>query len=68
MTKVNQLADKYYKSHDYKNLRDETKSQYKYFMGVLLDGKNVAHSPGQFSIKSTHTEILMNFSIKCKLH
>jgi len=37
MTKVNQLVDKYYKSHDYKNLRDETKSQYKYFMGVLLD-------------------------------
>ena len=30
------LADKYYLSHDFKNLRDETKAQYKYFMGVFL--------------------------------
>ena len=29
------LIDKYL-SHDFKNLRDETKAQYKYFMGVFL--------------------------------
>ena len=36
MTTVYTLVDKYYLSHDFKNLRDETKAQYKYFMGVFL--------------------------------
>ena len=36
MTTVYTLADKYYLSHDFKNLRDETKAQYKYFMSVFL--------------------------------
>ena len=31
---------------------------------ITRDGKNVAHSPGQFSIKSTLTEILMMFLLK----
>jgi len=31
------LVEDYYSSYDFKNLRDETKKQYKYFLGVMLD-------------------------------
>jgi len=30
------LVDDYYKSYDYRNLRDETKKQYEYFINVML--------------------------------
>lgn len=37
MTTVLEIADEYYSSHDFKNLRDETKTQYQYFLGVMFD-------------------------------
>jgi len=37
MTTVNELTQKYYSSIDYRNLRDDTKSQYQYFLGVMMD-------------------------------
>jgi len=37
MTTVLEIADEYYLSHDFKNLRDETKAQYQYFLGVMFD-------------------------------
>ncbi len=37
MTTVNELAQKYYSSIDFKNLRDDTKKQYQYHIGVMLD-------------------------------
>lgn len=37
MTTVNVLSQNYYSSIDYKNLRDDTKSQYQYFLGVMMD-------------------------------
>jgi site-specific recombinase XerD len=47
MTTVNELAQKYYSSIDFKNLRDDTKKQYQYFLGVMLDtdidDKLIAH-------------------------
>jgi hypothetical protein len=37
MLSIQALADEYYLSHDFKNLRDETKAQYKYFHRVMFD-------------------------------
>ena len=37
MATVNELAQKYYSSIDFKNLRDDTKTQYQYFLGIMLD-------------------------------
>jgi len=37
MLSVQSLADEYYSSHDFKNLRDETKTQYQYFLSVMFD-------------------------------
>ena len=34
--KLNRVADEYYLSHDYKNLRQETKAHYKYCLGNAL--------------------------------
>ena len=33
--KLNKLIEEYYSSHDFKNLREDTKNQYTYFLGVL---------------------------------
>jgi len=35
--KVNKLVEDYYSSYDYRQLRDETKKQYQYFLSVMLD-------------------------------
>ena len=35
--KITNLADDYYKSYDYKNLRNDTKRQYKYHINVMLN-------------------------------
>jgi integrase len=35
--KLNKLVDDYYSSYDYRNLRDETKAQYKYLLTVMLN-------------------------------
>lgn len=41
--KLEKLVDNYYKSYDFRNIRDETKKQYEYFINVMLktevDGK-----------------------------
>ena len=37
MKTVQQLVDKYYNSNDFKMLRDRTKKDYQYFLGVMLD-------------------------------
>ena len=37
MTTVNELTQKYYSSIDYRNLREETKKQYQYHIGIMLD-------------------------------
>ena len=37
--KLSSLVDEYYLSFDFKSLRDKTKEQYQYFLGVLLDTK-----------------------------
>lgn len=37
MATVNELTHKYYSSIDFKNLRDDTKTQYQYFLGIMLD-------------------------------
>ena len=37
MATVNELTHKYYSSIDFKNLRDDTKAQYQYFLGVMID-------------------------------
>ena len=35
--RLTDLVDDYYKSYDYRNLRDETKKQYEYFINVMLN-------------------------------
>ena len=35
--KLTSLVNDYYSSYDYRNLRDETKKQYEYFLGVMLN-------------------------------
>ena len=37
--KLSSLVDEYYLSFDFKSLRDKTKEQYQYFLGVVLDTK-----------------------------
>ena len=37
MPQVTTLVDDYYKSYDYRNLRDDTKRQYKYHISVMLN-------------------------------
>lgn len=37
MNTVKQLVDKYYTSNDFKMLRDRTKKDYQYFLGVMCD-------------------------------
>ena len=37
MQTVQQLIDKYYTSNDFKMLRDRTKKDYQYFLGVMCD-------------------------------
>jgi integrase len=37
MKTVQQLVDKYYTSNDFKMLRDRTKKDYQYFLGIMLD-------------------------------
>tara|TARA_S200002703_G_scaffold159248_1_gene172040 strand:- start:1385 stop:2308 length:924 start_codon:yes stop_codon:yes gene_type:complete len=37
MSQLTELVDDYYKSYDYRNLRDETKKQYQYFISVMLN-------------------------------
>jgi len=34
---IQMLVEDYYSSYDFKNLRDETKKQYQYFLGVMLN-------------------------------
>ena len=34
---LNKLVDDYYSSYDYRNLRDESKAQYKYFLNVMMN-------------------------------
>ena len=44
---LNKLVDNYYSSYDYRNLRDETKDKYKYFLNVVqnteVEGKPLCH-------------------------
>ena len=37
MPQITNLVDDYYKSYDYRNLRDDTKRQYKYHISVMLN-------------------------------
>lgn len=37
MPHLTNLIEDYYSSYDYRNLRDETKTQYKYFLSVMLN-------------------------------
>ena len=37
MPHLTNLVEDYYSSYDYRNLRDETKTQYKYFLSVMLN-------------------------------
>ena len=45
--KLHKLVQDYYSSFDFKQLRDETKKQYQYFLGVMLntevEGKPLCH-------------------------
>lgn len=36
-SELNNLVEDYYSSYDFKNLRSETKKQYQYFLGVMLN-------------------------------
>jgi len=48
--KLNQIADEYYLSHDFKELRDETKVHYRYCLGAVLathvDGVEIGEVDG----------------------
>ena len=37
MSQLTKLVDDYYSSYDYRNLRDESKAQYKYFLNVMMN-------------------------------
>jgi len=37
MTQLNKIVKDYYSSYDFKQLREETKAQYKYHIGIMLD-------------------------------
>ena len=37
MSQLTKLVEDYYSSYDYRNLRDESKAQYKYFLNVMMN-------------------------------
>ena len=43
MSQLTELVADYYKSYDYRNLRDETKKQYEYFINVMLNTEVDGH-------------------------
>ena len=55
MLSIQALADEYYLSHDFKNLRDETKAQYKYFHRVMFDTNIEDQRLGSASLTDTTT-------------
>ena len=56
--KLSNLIDKYYLSFDFKNLRQETKVQYQYFLNVLADTKiDDAQNLGSIKISDITTKM-----------
>ena len=56
--KLSSLIDEYYLSFDFKSLREETKVQYQYFLGVVLDTKvGDAQSLGSINFSDITTKM-----------
>jgi integrase len=56
MKTVLEIADEYYLSHDFKNLRDETKASYQYFLRVAFETKIDGASLGSLDHASITTK------------
>ena len=54
---LHELVDDYYSSYDYRNLRDETKVQYKYFIGVMLNTEVDGEKLSTLDYKSVPTRV-----------
>ena len=57
MSQLTELVDDYYKSYDYRNLRDETKKQYQYFINVMLNTEVDGQSLSTFDYTSLPTRV-----------
>ena len=58
--KLTSLVNDYYSSYDYRNLREETKVQYKYFMGVMLNTQVEGKALCQYNYISLPTKVAKN--------
>ena len=56
MTTVLEIADEYFSSHDFKNLRDETKASYQYFLRVAFETEVDGTSLGSLNHASITTK------------
>lgn len=57
MAHLNDLIEDYYSSFDYKQLRDETKKQYEYFLGVMLETQVEGKPLCQYNYKKLPTRV-----------
>jgi len=55
--KLTKLVDDYYSSYDYRNLRDETKKQYEYFINVMLNTTVEGKPLCQYNYKDFPTRV-----------
>jgi len=64
--KLKQVAKEYYSSHDYKNLRDETKAHYQYCLTTSLDTSVEGVSLGEMNVmKITTKQAKLAYDLWC---
>ncbi len=57
MSQLTELVADYYKSYDYRNLRDETKKQYEYFINVMLNTEVDGHALSTLDYTTMKTRV-----------
>jgi integrase len=57
MSQLSKLVEDYYSSYDFKNIRDETKSHYKYLLNVMLNTKVEGKPLCQYNYKTLPTRV-----------
>lgn len=60
MSQLTRLVEDYYSSYDFRNLREETKVQYKYFLNVMLNTQVEGKSLCQYNYNKLPTKVAKN--------
>jgi integrase len=60
MSQLTKLVEDYYSSYDFRNLREETKVQYKYFLNVMLNTQVEGKALCQYNYNKLPTKVAKN--------